>query len=78
MIGADQVYRLRCALALPMFLRKGASGEIALPLVRMESSQKGAAAVDFVSHAEISVLGPLNRGCLIMKVCSDRNISERL
>lgn len=53
MIGADQV----CAdffapLTLPVFLRKVASGEIALPLVRMENSQKGAKMVHLADLAE--------------------------
>lgn len=43
MIGADQVCRdFFAPLTLPVFLRKVACGEIALPLVRMENSQKSA------------------------------------
>ncbi|SFY22720.1 Pyocin activator protein PrtN [Paracoccus pantotrophus] len=43
MIGADVVCRdFFAPLTLPVFLRKVSTGEIPLPLVRMENSQKGA------------------------------------
>jgi hypothetical protein len=43
MLPADVVCREYFApLTLPVFLRKVGSGEIELPLVRMERSQKGA------------------------------------
>lgn len=52
MIGADQVCRdFFSPLTLPVFLRKVASGEIPLPLVRMESSQKGAKMVHLTDLA---------------------------
>ncbi|MTH61414.1 Pyocin activator protein PrtN [Paracoccus litorisediminis] len=53
MIGADVVCRdFFAPLTLPVFLRKIASGEIALPLVRMESSQKGARMVHLTDLAQ--------------------------
>lgn len=52
MISADQVCRdFFAPLTLPVFLRKVASGEISLPLVRMESSQKGAKMVHLTDLA---------------------------
>lgn len=43
LIPADVVCKdFFAPLTLPVFLRKVAAGEIALPLVRMENSQKGA------------------------------------
>lgn len=46
-VPADEVCRAFFApLTTPVFLRKVGSGEINLPLLRMEKSQKGAKMVD--------------------------------
>ena len=52
-LPADVVCREYFApLTLPVFLRKVGSGEIALPLVRMDKSQKGAKVVHLKDLAD--------------------------
>ena len=53
MLAADQVCKDYFApLTYPVFLRKITAGEIALPLVRMEASQKGAKMVHLSDLAQ--------------------------
>lgn len=52
MISAEEVCRdFFAPLTLPVFLKKVSNGEINLPLVRMEASQKGAKMVHLTDLA---------------------------